>query len=218
MGALPTYKTAPMVLVTRPQTGEQEVPRQAAIEATFDMPMDADTFTGDHLIVSGEGGSRGGSIAYDPLTRTVIFTPEEAFQPGETVSVTLTGGIASLWDQALEADYGWSFQITTSTDVAVTETDGLPGRFELEQNYPNPFNAETTIRFTLDRSGPASLAVYNMLGQRVKVLHQGELAAGRHQVSWNGTDRRGRALASGVYFCRLQAGGRSEVSRMVLLR
>jgi len=218
MGALPTYKTAPRVLVTRPHPDEQNVPRQTVIEATFDMPMDAVTLTGDHVIVSGEGGDRGGSIAYDPLTRTLTFTPDTPFEPGETVSVLLTGGISSLWDQALETDVGWSFQVTASTDVVITDPDGLPGRFELHQNYPNPFNAETTIRFSIDRSGPASLAVYNMLGQRVVVLHQGQLEAGRQQISWNGTDRQGRALASGVYFCRLEAGGRSEIRRMVLLR
>lgn len=218
MGALPTYKTAPRVLLTRPQSGEQNVSRETVIEAGFDMPMDADTFTGDDVIVSGEGGDRGGSIVYDPRTRTITFTPDEPFQPGETVSVLLTGSILSLWDQALEADYGWSFQVTTSTDVAVTDPDGLPGRFDLQQNYPNPFNAGTTIRFRLDRSGPASLAVYNLLGQRVEVLYQGELAAGQHQVTWDGADRRGRVLASGVYFCRLEAGGRSETRRMVLLR
>jgi len=218
MGALPTYKTAPQVLETRPQPGEQNVPRQTAIQAAFDMPMNADTFTSDHVIVSGEGGNRGGSIAYDPLTWTITFTPDEPFQGGETVSVLLSGGISSLWDQVLETDFGWSFQITAGTDVVVSGPDGLPDRFTLQQNYPNPFNAETTIRFNIDRSGPVSLAVYNMLGQRVEMLYQGELEIGRHQLSWNGTDRFDRPLASGVYFCHLEAGGRSEVRRMVLLR
>jgi len=218
MGALPTYKTAPQILLTRPASGEQDVSHQTAIAAVFDMPMNADSFTGDHVIVSGEGGDRGGSISYDPLTRTVTFTPDTPFQSGETVSVMLTGGISSLWDQVLETGYGWSFQITSSTDVVVTDADVLPHRFALQQNYPNPFNAETIIRFTIARSGPVRLTVYNLLGQQVDMLHQGQLDAGRHQISWNGTDRFDRPLASGVYFCRLEADDRSEIRRMVLLR
>jgi len=218
MGALPTYKTAPQILVTLPAAGEQDVPRQTAIEAAFNMPMDAESFTGDRVIVSGEGGDRGGSIAYDPLTRTLTFTPDTPFEPGETVSVLLTSGISSLWDQTLETDYGWSFQVTTGTDVADVDPDGLPDRFGLQQNYPNPFNAQTTIRFHIDQAGPVNLAVYNLLGHQVETLYRGKLDVGQHQVTWKGTDRHGRTLASGVYFCRLETGGRSEVRRMVLLR
>ena len=218
LGALPTYKTSPQILVTRPQPDEQDVSHQSAVEAVFNMPMDPATIIGDHVIVSGEGGDRGGNLAYDPLTRTVTFTPEEPFQSGETVSVLLTSGISSLWEQALEADYGWSFRIATGTDVVVTDPAGLPDRFALQQNYPNPFNAETTIRFSIERSGPVTLGVYNMLGQQVKTMFQGHLQAGGHRVSWDGSDRFGRPLASGVYFCRLEAEGRSEIRRMVLLK
>jgi hypothetical protein len=218
IGALPTYKTPPQVLATRPQSDEQDVSAQTTIEAVFDIPLDPATITGDHVIVSGESGDRGGSITYEPRTRTITFHPDQPFQGGEIVSVLLTGEIASLWDQTLASDYSWSFQITTGTDVADADPDGLPVRFALQQNYPNPFNAETTIRFSLDQAGPVSLAVYNMLGQRVKVLYQGELEAGQHRASWNGSDRQGRPLASGVYFCRLEGGKRSEVRRMVLLK
>ncbi len=218
MGALPTYKTPPEVILIRPQPAQQDVPRQTAIQATFNMPMDPGTFTSDHVIVSGQGGDRGGTIDYDPLTHTVSFSPDEPFQSGETVSVQLTSSLSSLWDQTLAADYGWTFQINTSSDVVVTDPIGLPDRFALQQNYPNPFNAWTTIRFSFETSGPVTLGVYNMLGQLVETLYRGELPAGQHQISWNGTDRSGRPLASGVYFCRLEADSRSEIRRMVLLK
>jgi len=218
MGALPTYRTTPEVILTRPLPAQQDVPRQTTIQATFNMPMDPGSFTGDHVIVSGQGGDRGGTIDYDPLTHTVSFSPDEPFQSGETVSVQLTSSVSSLWDQTLAVDYGWTFQITTSTDVVVTDPAGLPDLFALQQNYPNPFNARTTIRFSSGRSGPVTLGVYNMLGQLVSTLYRGELPAGRHQISWNGTDRFDRPVASGVYFCRLEAGGRSEIRRMVLLK
>jgi hypothetical protein len=206
------------VLLTRPLPGEDEVSPETTIQATFNMPMNPETFTGDRVIVSGGSGDRGGTIGYDPLTHTVSFTPDEPFQRGETISVLLADGLSSLWNETMEADYGWSFQITTGTDVTVTDPNGLPDRFALQQNYPNPFNAQTTIRFSIGRSGAVMLGVYNILGQLVETLYQGKLPAGQHQISWNGTDRFGRPLASGVYFCRLEEGGQGEVRRMVLVR
>ena len=90
---------------------------------------------------------------------------------------------------------------------------GLPERFRLSQNYPNPFNPETEIRYTLGRDERVELTIYNIAGAEVAVLADGPRAAGIHSVRWNAGH-----LASGVYFCRLQAGGASETVKMVLMR
>lgn len=90
---------------------------------------------------------------------------------------------------------------------------GLPGQFRLSQNYPNPFNPETEIRYTLPREERIEMTVYDITGAEVAVLADGRRAAGTHSVRWNAAD-----LASGVYFCRLQAGGVSEMVKMVLLK
>ncbi|RMG67222.1 MAG: T9SS C-terminal target domain-containing protein [Calditrichaeota bacterium] len=92
-----------------------------------------------------------------------------------------------------------------------------PVRFELFQNVPNPFNPSTVIRFQLNRSGPVRLQVFNALGQLVRTLVDGALAAGVHQVRWDGTDARGRRVAAGVYLYRLEAAGEARVRKMVLL-
>lgn len=218
MGALPTYKTAPLITMTCPISSAQEVPRQTAVSAIFDMPMDPATITGDNFLISGQGGGRSGSISYDPLTHTATFTPDQPFDPGETVQAQMVNGISNLWGVAMAADYGWSFEITTSTGVETPQPGALPAQFALLQNYPNPFNAETQIRLSIPSSGQVDLRIYNMLGQLVKTLVDADLPAGDHQAVWNGTDDQGRALASGMYFYRLQAGGMSEVRRMVLLR
>ncbi len=76
---------------------------------------------------------------------------------------------------------------------------GLPDRFALMQNYPNPFNPSTTIAFALPVQSRVSIAIYNVIGQRVAELVNGELDAGYHAVVWNA------AAASGVYFCRMEA-------------
>jgi hypothetical protein len=218
MGALPTFKTAPQIILTHPNGSAQEVPQETVISATFDIPMDPATIDGDNFQVSGQGGDRNGTLSYDPLSKTATFAPDQPFDSGETVQVQLISGITSLWGQALTADYGWSFQITTGTEVIVTDPDGLPGRFALHQNFPNPFNAGTTIRFSIGRPGLVTLGVYNILGQLIKTLYLGELPAGNQQISWNSTDRFDQPLASGVYFCRLEANGQSKIMRMVLLK
>ncbi|MCK6557960.1 lamin tail domain-containing protein [bacterium] len=103
-----------------------------------------------------------------------------------------------------------------STAVAGRETPPL--RYALEQNYPNPFNPGTTISFELRQHGRVSLTIYNMLGQKVKTLMAAVKPAGRHVIAWNGTDDRGQAVPTGVYFYRMQAAGFEKVNKMLLLR
>jgi hypothetical protein len=89
----------------------------------------------------------------------------------------------------------------------------MPHSFSLSQNYPNPFNASTTIEFSISERGPALLEVYNLLGQRVATLLDGELEPGRYSYQWNGAD-----APSGVYFYRLTAGHHTQTKRMVMIR
>jgi uncharacterized lipoprotein YddW (UPF0748 family) len=105
------------------------------------------------------------------------------------------------------------------TAVQVAGNDRLPSTPTLRQNYPNPFNAFTTIEFELsDGAGPISLSIYNILGQKVVALLDGSLAPGHYRITWDGTDRTGSRVASGIYFCHLRAGDWSRTRRMVLIR
>jgi Zn-dependent metalloprotease len=90
--------------------------------------------------------------------------------------------------------------------TGVEEEPGtLPVGFALLQNYPNPFNPETTIGYSLPLESEVSLAIYDLTGRLILELAEGRQAAGDHRVLWNGRDRAGRSLPSGVYFYRLQA-------------
>ncbi len=100
-----------------------------------------------------------------------------------------------------------------SVSTGVSGNPDVALSFSLEQNYPNPFNPETTIAFSLDQPSEVSLTVYSINGQEVANLVRGPLAAGRHTVEWTP-----RALASGVYFCKLQAGGRSASEKLLFLK
>ncbi|MCK4372010.1 MAG: T9SS type A sorting domain-containing protein, partial [candidate division Zixibacteria bacterium] len=94
----------------------------------------------------------------------------------------------------------------------------LPTTVELYQNYPNPFNPFTTIRFYLPSSGRATLSIYNMLGQSVATLIDGHVNAGYMEATWDATDATDHAVASGIYFYRLETTDFSETRRMMLLK
>jgi hypothetical protein len=97
------------------------------------------------------------------------------------------------------------------------DEQGVPLEFALHQNYPNPFNAQTRIDFCLPEEDKVSLEIFNVLGQRVVTLVRGVRPPGLHKVTWNGTDESGRAVASGIYFCRLRTDQQVRTRRLVLL-
>ena len=95
----------------------------------------------------------------------------------------------------------------------------VPLANSLSQNYPNPFNPETTIRYDLSSDAIVSLTIYNIAGQVVRKLVDGEsLAAGQYQAVWDGRSESGASVASGMYFYLLHAGDYVAKRKMVLLR
>ncbi|MCH8171448.1 MAG: T9SS type A sorting domain-containing protein, partial [Bacteroidetes bacterium] len=104
---------------------------------------------------------------------------------------------------------------------SVTAVDNelvIPQKFTLEQNYPNPFNPTTTIRFALPEASFVILRIYNMLGQEVKTLVNGEKNAGTYNVQWRGDNNFGVKVSSGTYIYRVIAGQNIFTKKMVLLK
>ncbi|MBN2091990.1 T9SS type A sorting domain-containing protein [candidate division KSB1 bacterium] len=99
-----------------------------------------------------------------------------------------------------------------TTDVKVNP-EVIPSEFTLYQNYPNPFNPTTQISFRLNKDAHATLAVYNMLGQKVATLINAKLSAGYHHVDFNAA-----ALSNGVYFYKLESGKHSTMRKMILIK
>ncbi|MFQ6091925.1 MAG: thrombospondin type 3 repeat-containing protein, partial [bacterium] len=93
-----------------------------------------------------------------------------------------------------------------------------PETWNLHQNYPNPFNPETNITFAVPRGERVTLKVYNILGQQIVTLVDEQKEVGTHTVNWEGRDRTGQRLSSGVYIYQLQAGNVIQTRRMTLLR
>lgn len=129
----------------------------------------------------------------------------------------------------------WCFEVTAVTHASLTyapgdnvvtmscesgdvyslmtgEAIGNAGRFELN-NYPNPFNPNTTISFRLPEAAQVRLDVFNIMGQRIATLVDRYVEAGFYSVDWDGG-----AVASGIYFYRVQAGQFSETRKMVLMK
>ncbi|HWA07689.1 MAG TPA: T9SS type A sorting domain-containing protein [Ignavibacteria bacterium] len=90
---------------------------------------------------------------------------------------------------------------------------GVPVVYELHQNFPNPFNPVTKIKFDLPQQSNVNIRVYDIIGNEVARVYNGELTAGFYEVDWNASD-----FASGVYFYRIDAGDFSSVKRMVLVK
>ncbi|MHB2155383.1 FlgD immunoglobulin-like domain containing protein [Calditrichota bacterium GD2] len=97
----------------------------------------------------------------------------------------------------------------------------IPLQYTLTQNFPNPFNPTTTIKVGIPENGRnerVTLKVFDVLGKEIKTLCDGNLSPGFHKFEWDGTNATGDAVASGIYFYQLQAGGVSVMRKMVLLR
>jgi hypothetical protein len=99
-----------------------------------------------------------------------------------------------------------------------SEASGTPLGPTLLENRPNPFNPSTAFDFALSKGGLFELRVFDIQGRVVRTLVSGELPAGNHRATWDGTDERGRAVASGVYIATLSGPGGSESRRIVLAR
>ena len=111
-----------------------------------------------------------------------------------------------------------SFTLTPETPTAVHEKVIQPTNYSLDQNYPNPFNPTTQIAFNIPLNEHVTVTIYNILGQRIATLLDGNLSAGVHVVTWNAKNQNGEILPTGVYFYRLSTPNFTAVKKMLLLK
>jgi hypothetical protein len=103
--------------------------------------------------------------------------------------------------------------LALSGTTEVAEAGALPAAFRLDQNFPNPFNPSTMISYQLPVAGNVRLTVYDLMGKEVATLVNERKEAGRYQVTFNAV-----GVASGIYLCRIQAGGFVQTTKMTLVR
>lgn len=139
---------------------------------------------------------------------------------GIAVALDVQHAVVGAWyHDEKSADAGAAYLYRLASPAAVADEAGrAPQRFVLEQNRPNPFNFGTSIYYRLEESGEVQLAIYGLNGQRIRMLFQGRQPAGAHRASWDGRDEAGHPAASGIYFCRLQAGAQVQMRKMAFAR
>ena len=121
-------------------------------------------------------------------------------------------------------DSGWSFINQFVTQQAVSNENDISLLVNnYEGNYPNPFNPETVISFTVGDNGKGDAQqvvgrIYNLKGQLVKEVVNERLKSDKYKLTWKGDDSRGRSVASGVYYLKLQIGNDIKTGKMVLMK
>ena len=142
-----------------------------------------------------------------------------SYAPGEhvvTVSVSdTTRLVRNVPPEQLTTEVEWI--VTVEESLTGSETPGY-NTAVLRQNYPNPFNPVTTISYFLPEGGDVLLQVFDVRGREIKRLVDGNVKAGEWKVVWDGSNERGDAVVSGVYFIRLRTGGESRVRKTILMR
>ena len=109
-----------------------------------------------------------------------------------------------------------AFQVLESTTSIGEEI--LPKTISLHQNYPNPFNPTTNLSFDLAKSSVISLKIFDINGNQVSVLKEGLIEAGKHNITWNGTNLDGLKVPSGIYIYQLKTDSFISNKRMVLMK
>ena len=134
----------------------------------------------------------------------------------EYVDKDLTNGV-KYWYKLEDVDYSGNTELHGSVSATpVKKAD--PKEFRLYPNYPNPFNPFTTISYDLSEEGYVVLSIYNMRGEKVATLMQGNQEAGSYQMNWDGINQNGEIVSSGIYFLRIASGSYCKTSKMVFIR
>lgn len=138
-------------------------------------------------------------------------------------SPCIDAGDPSIFDYYLDCDWGLGSErsdmgayggAAIPTDIREEDRESeLPLRLCLSQNYPNPFNASTKISFSLPEAQAITIAIFDLLGREVVLLHDGYIQAGIHQVNFDASD-----LTSGIYFSRIQSSKSVQTIKMTLLK
>ena len=104
------------------------------------------------------------------------------------------------------------------TVVATATEPALPSAVMFSPGHPNPFGSSTRFSYSLPKQTRVEIAVYDLRGRKVRTLRSEVQKAGHHFANWDGLDRNGRSLASGVYSVRLGAGDQYRTQRVTLMR
>ncbi len=135
----------------------------------------------------------------------------EEVEPIETkyIKIILLSNNQSVYAGLWESEFWGHLKTPTKNE----DEDNIPVGYSLEQNYPNPFNPSTKISFSLPQNTQLKMTVYNVIGEQIATLFDGEMTAGIHQIEFNA-----EGLSSGIYFYRVETAAYSQTKKMILMR
>ncbi len=207
-----------------PQTNELWATSRAFVLPNKDAVFKVNLSTGDTLIVGHTGlGKITNDIVFDNngMLYGVIGASSEI---NDFVNIDINTGVGTIiGSTGYKHILGLAYFETGVTGVKEPNSDIIPNDYSLFQNFPNPFNPSTKIEFALPVQSDVQLNIYNILGQKVKTLFEGELQAGNHNFTWNADDVNGNKLSSGIYLYELKANGSNgsnfqNTKKMLLLK
>jgi alpha-tubulin suppressor-like RCC1 family protein len=207
-----------------PGMNDYEMAKDLALDAAGNAYVTGTSYRGEN------GGYDYATVKYDPQGAESWVIRYEG--PGDDIpnaialdqegNVYVTG--YSEKSPGADEDY-LTIKYEQSTVTGVEQPQTAPvNDYELAQNYPNPFNPETKFAFALPQAGEVKLNIYALTGQLVRTLADGTMAAGRHEIPWNGQDQSGRVVANGVYWYQLVVTGEGgkivfrETKKMAVLK
>ena len=173
------------------------------VKAMYDYVAPISAFTYDNLKNVPKAINSHGTYQQAVALSPTAIVDENVLPPGQSGFINLAGQRSPHFDDQWNLHVNWRFKDMEFNQslVGVQSRTPNPITFTVDQNYPNPFNPVTTISYQLPYAAPVRLAVYNVNGQLVKILVEGDQLPGLHKIQWNAN-----AVSSGVYIYRLQAG------------
>lgn len=157
----------------------------------------------------------------------LIHIKIEIYNSNETAGLSFDNGLMN--GNQYESNNGTKYDpvIATDTDDSWLGTSNInqiisrvmPDKYKLNQNYPNPFNPSTTLKFDVPKNSDLlELAVYNILGKKVKTLYSGGVKAGNFSYKWDGKNSAGNIMPTGVYFAILKTKNFTQTIKMMLIK
>ncbi|MBI9070073.1 MAG: Ig-like domain-containing protein [Melioribacteraceae bacterium] len=198
------------LIAAYPANGETNVSKDIKVDLKFDASLKSNSLGGNVYFLNENGESVSLNIDFNAYSDgRISFTPSNSLDEGKTYSIILKDGITDTYGNS----FGDSVKIvfTTESITGTEEDNSLINKFYLEQNYPNPFNPTTVISYQLPSNSFVSLAVFDILGNKIATLVNGNKASGKHKVSWDAS-----GLSSGIYIYQLSSGAFLETKKMIL--
>ncbi len=146
-------------------------------------------------------------------TVNVTGTVSASSGPVQNASVRFISDSDTTWQFSALTDASGNYAVSLSTSV--DRENEFPADFALEQNYPNPFSSSTVIPYALSEPSLAVVTIYDILGREIRTWTMKSHSAGAGQVAWDGLDDSGKRVERGIYFYRLNSGGKIQVRKMI---